>query len=137
MRRTGVIPSLKPWLTLLHRRTKPIAVLDVCILKALRAVIGRLPDSLLAPAVELAVEAGDEEALAELVPRLQALPLPVIYSSWKWILHRFTSEPWEGRPPLALLSTIRFLAPVIAALGGSEAAVQMTDVLDDIGRWWP
>jgi hypothetical protein len=93
-------------------------------------------------ALSTAREIGDEHdraaALAELARRLAALPRSVVASLWVEAqdgatLLRFSAR--RSRPDL--LSDIRALAPLIAALGGDEAIAETFHAIQDVGRWWP
>jgi hypothetical protein len=79
---------------------------------------------------------GDDEdrarALAELAPRLAALPQAKALPLWGEALQLSAARSRRG-----LLADLAALAPVIAALGGPEAITETCRAIEDVGRWWP
>jgi hypothetical protein len=92
--------------------------------------------------IELALEADWDHAraraLSDLASSLAALPLTSLAHLWLEdqkggnLLHALARRPRRD-----LLSDIRTLAPVIAALGGPEAVAETVRAIQDVGRWWP
>ncbi len=72
------------------------------------------------------------QALGELVPHLAELPRAKALFLWGETLglHAIRSR-------IDLLADLDILAPVIAALGGSEAVEETCHAIEDVGRWWP
>lgn len=72
------------------------------------------------------------KALAELTAHLTELPLTTVVPLWHGMLHLLA-----GRTRRNLLSDIRTVEPIIAALGGEEAVAETFRAIQDVGRWWP
>jgi len=81
---------------------------------------------------EISWESDRSKALAGLAPHLVKFSYTALFSLWNETL-RFLST----RRRRDLLSDIRALAPVVAALGGGEAVLETVDAIQDVCRWWP
>jgi hypothetical protein len=71
-------------------------------------------------------------ALGALVPFLTRLPRTSLYSLWCETLSDLARRTRQD-----ILSDLRALAPVIAALGGQEAVAETFRTIQSTGRWWP
>jgi hypothetical protein len=95
-----------------------------------------LPESLLAEALAVSRGLGDEgeraEVLEALVARLANLPLAHLPAYWREALRASAAETRQH-----LLQDLPVLAPLIAELGGPEAAAETFRAIQDVGRWWP
>ncbi len=100
---------------------------------ALMALADKLPE-VLPKALEAAQAIEDEsyrvQALTALA--LHLVNAPNRFNLWKDLLH-FLS--YRTRPDL--LSDITALIPVIFALGDKAAATEMTQVIQNVAKWWP
>lgn len=70
--------------------------------------------------------------LAFLAPKLALLPVAALFPLW-----RKASSVLAARQRRDLLSGLGALEPVIASLGGQEAATGAYGAIRDVGRWWP
>jgi hypothetical protein len=104
--------------------------------EALAGWVPHLPEARLGEALAMACDIGHDESraqvLADLVPRLAALPTSASYPLWCEMLHVLAD-----RPRASLLADLRSLAPLMLSLGGSEAAAGAFQAIQDVGRWWP
>jgi len=71
-------------------------------------------------------------ALEALVPFLTRLPRSSLYSLWCETLSDLARRTRQD-----ILSDLRALAPLIAALGGQEAVAETFRTIQSTGRWWP
>jgi len=71
-------------------------------------------------------------ALEALVPFLTQLPRSILYSLWCETLSDLARRARQD-----ILSDLRVLAPLIAALGGQEAVAETFRAIQSTGRWWP
>ncbi len=107
--------------------------------RALSGLAPHLPPELLREALAAAQEIRDADdrarALSGLAPRWAEWvqkDRDAAYAPWPETLHALA-----GRPRKDLLSDIRALSPVLAALGGAEAVQEALRAVQDVGRWWP
>jgi tetratricopeptide (TPR) repeat protein len=104
--------------------------------KALAMLKAHLDDFLLTRALEVArgITKGRDRATAlrAFVPLLATLPKEQLAPLWEDTLRLSATRSRRG-----LLSDLAVLAPVIAALGGSEAIEELGRAIQDVGRWWP
>jgi hypothetical protein len=104
--------------------------------EALAALAARTPASLLPRALALALglEGEGERArvLAALAPGLARLPRPALFELWTELLQKGLAQTRR-----ALLLTLESCAPVLLTLGGSKAAAETSQAIQDVGRWWP
>jgi hypothetical protein len=76
-------------------------------------------------------------ALEAVAPDLAALPRPDLARVWlreddgMTLLHVLARRPRQD-----MLHDLQALSPVIAALGGSQAAADVFCAIWDVGRWW-
>jgi hypothetical protein len=63
---------------------------------------------------------------------LSKLPKAQVYRRWEEILRLLASLSRED-----LVFALQIFAPVIEALGGSEALEETCKAIEDVGRWWP
>ena len=54
-----------------------------------------------------------------------------------FVKNSWTAQLLVGHTRENLLSDLRALEPVIAALGGAQAVVETFHAIQDVGRWWP
>jgi hypothetical protein len=97
---------------------------------------GSLQERAVIEALPLALNVGLEDKRArifeDLAPDLAELPAPQLEPLWHRTLFVLASGTrWN------LLSDLKALAPVIASLGGPEAATEVYRAIQDVGRWWP
>jgi transcriptional regulator with XRE-family HTH domain len=76
-------------------------------------------------------EIDQTRTLMGLAPSLANLPVNILYPAWQDMLRFLSIHSRES-----LLLNLRMLAPVIAALGGQEAAVESARSILEVGRWW-
>jgi hypothetical protein len=108
--------------------------------RALTSLAPRLPqaerEGVLREALAAAREIEDEydrsRALAGLGPYLAEFPRTILFSLWRETLRILSTHRRRD-----LLGDIRALAPVVAALGGGEAVVEIIGAIQDVFRWWP
>jgi hypothetical protein len=115
---------------------------DESCAKVLRDLTSYLPEGLLSEALAVAREIEADrwraEALMDLTPYLDVLPPMTLARLWLEerdganLLHFLARRPRKH-----LLSDLRALAPVLAALGGPEAVAETVRAIQDVGRWWP
>jgi hypothetical protein len=104
----------------------------------LAALIPHLPAGLREQAIEEALDANREseleadDELADLAHRLATLPRPALYFLWARTLPILARNTRED-----LLADLRFLAPILTALGGEKAVVETFRAIQDVVRWWP
>lgn len=72
------------------------------------------------------------QVLAALALNLKHLPVVRLYSLWGQTLHTLSMRTRSN-----LLSDIRALAPLIAALGEKEALVATIQAVIEVGKWFP
>lgn len=101
------------------------------------APLGRLPEfGRVEESLEVAREIEDDwvraRSLARLAPQLAELPQIQVVPLWAKTLRLS-----ETRLRSSLLAELGALAPVIDALGGSEAIAETCRAIHDVGRWWP
>ena len=97
---------------------------------------GELWERTVSEALLLALEVGLEDERArgftELARGPAELPFTQLEPLWRRSLSILASGTrWD------LLSGLCALAPVIASLGGPEAAAETFHAIQDVGRWWP
>ena len=99
--------------------------------------------SLLKEASEEALKISDpaekERAVAKLAPHVlrplaDASVAKLLYGLWREVLHSPTQHP--GRKRRDLLGDVGALAPILAALGGSEAIAEAIQAIQTAGKWW-
>lgn len=73
-----------------------------------------------------------KDALEALAPGLSRLPRVTLVDFWPKVLRHLSSR---GRSDI--LSDLGALAPLIAALGSDAVLVDVSHVIQDVGRWWP
>jgi len=133
---------LSPIQALTLARGKPGESERAEALAALAPVLAQRQPALLGEALAAAQAIKDErrraQALSALAPHLAALPRETLAALWLEereganLLHALARRA-RGH----LLSDLRALAPVIAALGGEEAVAETFRAIQDVGRWWP
>ncbi|MGF1977677.1 MAG: hypothetical protein RMY30_019130, partial [Nostoc sp. CmiSLP01] len=108
--------------------------------KALSALAKKLPPELLPEALAAAraiqseryhAEALSAEALSALANSLSQMPSTELFPLWQDTLHELSLRT---RPNL--LQDIKALFPVIFALGGEAATLEIARAIVDVGRWW-
>jgi hypothetical protein len=111
--------------------------------KALAGLAPHLPEGLRGPALAdalLAAQAIESErhrteALAELAPHLATMPRKHLASLWTETLHQLANRSRSD-----LLADLRAITPVLTALAGPNATVELGEVAQsiiDVARWWP
>jgi hypothetical protein len=108
--------------------------------QGLAGLAPHLPEPLRREALRKALGAAKEirymdaraRALGALVPFLTRLPRTSLYSLWCETLSDLARRTRQD-----ILSDLRALAPVIAALGGQEAVAETFRTIQSTGRWWP
>ncbi|MEH1832686.1 MAG: NB-ARC domain-containing protein [Nostoc sp.] len=102
---------------------------------ALSALAEKLPPELLPEALAAAraiqFEYFRAEALSALANSLSQMPFTELFSLWQDTLHQLSLRT---RPNL--LQDIKALFPVIFALNGEAATVEIARAIVDVGRWW-
>ncbi len=105
--------------------------------QALAGLAPHLPEPLLGEALAAARWIRDKESraqvLAGLEPHVAQLPSQQLYPAWQETLSVLAIRSTRRD----LVSDLRALAPVIAALGGEEAVAETFRAIQDVGRWWP
>ena len=103
------------------------------------ALAPHLPVDLLGEALDAARSILDEEdraaALAALAPRLADLPLPDLSTVWVRTL-----PVLAARTRSELNADIRSLVPVLNALAGQNASIELYEIsraITEVARWWP
>ena len=71
------------------------------------------------------------KALSALANSLSQMPAAELFSFWQDTLYKLSLRT---RPNL--LQDIKALFPVIFALGGKAATVEIARAIVDVGRWW-
>ena len=93
-------------------------------------------DRALGEALEAARAIGNEgsrsQALAALAPQLAELTPATLSPLWSRTLRLLATRTRRD-----LLRDLIALVPVLAALGGAEAAAETFRAIQDVGRWWP
>ena len=95
-----------------------------------------LPEPSLSEVLEIAQAIEDAEyrteVLVVLASRLEKLPPVTLYSLWRQTLHFISHNSRQ-----ALITDLLTLIPVIFVLGGTEAKVDTSRALLEVGYWWP
>ncbi|MGC8960460.1 MAG: hypothetical protein ACP5OO_11900 [Chloroflexia bacterium] len=117
---------------------------------SIHSLAGNIPPELLAAAVEKKVlEPPAALAYARQVsdPGQRARALAALaphWAEWAGREREAAYTPWPetlralaARPRKHLLSDLRALVPILAALGGAEAAGEAFRAIRDVERWWP
>ncbi|MBN3893256.1 MAG: hypothetical protein HWQ43_30405 [Nostoc sp. JL31] len=103
--------------------------------KALNALADKLPPELLPEALAAARAIQHESdrvyALTALADSLSQMSAAELFPLWQDTLHELSLRT---RPDL--LQDIKALFPVIFALGGEAATVEIARAIVDVGRWW-
>ncbi|MBD2519763.1 hypothetical protein H6G93_33375, partial [Nostoc sp. FACHB-973] len=102
--------------------------------KALSALADKLPEVLpeaLAAARAIQSESSRADALSALADSLSQMPTAELFSLWQDTLHELSLRTRSN-----LLQDIKALFPVIFALGGEAATVEIARAIVDVGRWW-
>ncbi|AUB40288.1 SAM-dependent methyltransferase [Nostoc flagelliforme CCNUN1] len=103
--------------------------------EALSALAEKLPPELLPEALAAAKAIQDEsnraKVLSALASGLSQIPSAKLFPLWQDTLHELSLRT---RPNL--LINIKALFPVIFALGGEVATVEIARAIVDVGRWW-
>ncbi|MEH2054945.1 MAG: hypothetical protein V7K97_01940 [Nostoc sp.] len=101
---------------------------------ALSALAQNLPELLpeaLAAARAIQFEGFRAEALSALADSLSQMPSRELFPLWQDTLHELSLRTRHN-----LLQDIKALFPVIFALGGQVATVEIARAIVDVGRWW-
>ncbi len=102
---------------------------------ALSALAEKLPPELLpeALAAARAIQSEDSRAyaLSALADSLSQMPSTELFPLWQGTLHELSLRTRRD-----LLQDIKALFPVIFALGGEAATVELVRAIQDVGRWW-
>ncbi|MEH2393184.1 MAG: NB-ARC domain-containing protein [Nostoc sp.] len=107
---------------------------EILRVNALRALADKLPEVLpeaLAAARAIQDELNRADALSALAESLSQMPSTELFPLWQDTLHELSLRT---RPDL--LQDIKALFPVIFALGGETATVEIARAIEDVGRWW-
>ncbi|MEH2458039.1 NB-ARC domain-containing protein [Nostoc sp.] len=103
--------------------------------RVLSALAEKQPPKLLPEALAAAREIQDEgdraKVLSALASGLSQMPVAELLPLWRDTLHKLSLRT---RPNL--LQDIEALFPVIFALGGEAATVELARAIVDVGRWW-
>jgi hypothetical protein len=93
-----------------------------------------LPEGLLEEVLTAAQVAESELGLAlvRLAPRLAQLPRERLFHLWTDALPGLSSNTRKD-----LLVYLRYMEPLISALGGVEALAETLRAIQDVGHWWP
>jgi len=70
--------------------------------------------------------------LIDLAPHLAKLSPSALYPLWCEALHILANRSRQD-----LLANLQSLAPIISVLGGSEAIVETSRAILEVGHWWP
>ncbi|MEH2119836.1 NB-ARC domain-containing protein [Nostoc sp.] len=102
---------------------------------ALSALAEKLPPELLPEALAAAraiqSESSRAYALSALADSLSQMPNAKLFPLWQDTLHQLSLRTRSN-----LLQDIKVLFPVIFALGGEVATVEIAHAIVDVGRWW-
>ncbi|MDZ8261100.1 NB-ARC domain-containing protein [Nostoc sp. ChiQUE01b] len=102
---------------------------------ALSALADKLPPELLPEALAAARAIQDEDyranVLSALASGLSQMPTAELFSLWQDTPHELSLRTRSN-----LLQDIKALFPVIFALGGKAATVEIARAIVDVGRWW-
>ncbi|MDZ7967502.1 MAG: NB-ARC domain-containing protein [Nostoc sp. DedSLP03] len=102
--------------------------------KALSILVNKLPELLpeaLIAARAIQFEQIRASALSDLTSGLSQMPSVELFPLWQDTLHELSL-----RTRSELLGDINVLFPVIFALGGEAATVEIARAIVDVGRWW-
>ncbi|MEH1857970.1 MAG: NB-ARC domain-containing protein [Nostoc sp.] len=100
---------------------------------ALSALAQKLPPELLpeALAAARAIQYSHAKALSALADSLSQMPFTELFPLWQDTLHELSLRTRRD-----LLQDIKALFPVIFALGGEAATVELVRAIQDVARWW-
>ncbi|MDZ8069309.1 MAG: hypothetical protein RMY64_27465, partial [Nostoc sp. DedQUE08] len=103
--------------------------------KVLSALAEKLPLELLPEALAAARAIHDEvycaKVLSALAGSLSQMPSTKLFPLWQDTLHELSLRTRRD-----LLQDIKALFPVIFALGGEAATVELVRAIQDVARWW-